>query len=208
MNNRYLKKVRKKSKKSVVLLVSLCMLFGLTCGVTFAYLSTNTDPVVNEFTLSKVTTTVVEKFENNVKSDVQIKNTGDTTAYIRVAVVVTWKDQDGNIYGQQPVLGTDYTIEYNLTDGWLKANATGGDGFYYWTKPVLAGELTGVLITKCEPIQKAPADGYFLNVEIVGSGIQSTPTKVVTENWNSGVAGIESDGTSLKIKTIISSENN
>lgn len=199
MYNRHLKRARRKSKKPIMLMVSVLLILAATCGMTLAYLSTRSDSVENIFTLSKITTEVDESFENEVKSNVKIKNTGDATAYIRAAVVITWQDEDGNVYGQAPVENVDYTISYNLGNGWLKA----ADGLYYWTSPVKSQAedsedcFTGVLITECKAKETAPAD-YYLSVEIIGSAIQSTPTNVVTENWSSGVSGV--NGTTLQIK--------
>jgi len=122
-------------------------------------------------------------------------------------VVITWKDSDGDICGDLPTVGSDYTIAYN-TD--VQAAYGGGqwvlgpDNFYYWTKPVKSVEqdsddcYTGVLITECKQL-RANGD-YTLNVEILGSGIQSVPTSVVKEKWSSGVASV-SDAGVLSIKT-------
>ena len=180
-------------------MVSLLLLLTITVGGTLAFLITSDGPLTNIFKPSKVTTGVDEDFDGEVKSNVSIQNTGDIDAYIRAAVVITWQDEHGNVYGQMPVEDTDYTITWNLAgenqDGWVKA----ADGFYYWTQPVAANGYTGILIPKCEYKANAPA-GYYLTVEILGSGIQSLPTSVVTEEWKSGVSGIKSDGKTLVIK--------
>lgn len=189
--------MNKKFSKGKVLLVSLLALC-LTVGGTLAYLTTQTGPLENKFTPSVVKTEVVEDFDNNktIKSNVSIKNSGDITAYIRAAVVVTWQDAQGNVYGKAPVAGTDYTIILN--EGASKDWQKGADGFYYYKQPVMAGESTGVLINSCYPdASKIPA-GYFLSVEIMGSGIQSVPASVVTDVWDSGVSGV--DGTTLIVK--------
>ena len=192
---------RKRLNKMLIVMVSVYLLVGIVIGGTVAFLVTDSGPVQNTFTPSKVTTSVEETSSENVKKDVKIKNTGDTTAYIRAAVVVTWQDADGNIYGQAPVAGTDYTIYYNLGASesgncWVKSS----DGFYYYTSPVKSVSedekncTTGILITSCTPISGKAPEGYNLAVEIIGSGIQSLPTSVVTENWNSGVSGVNADG--------------
>ena len=188
----------KASKKSLILLTALALLLCVSVGGTLAYLFDRTDLVKNTFTPAKVTTFVEEKLENGVKKDVAIKNTGDTTAYLRAAVVVTWQNANGDVWGTAPVLNTDYTIAFDLNNGWQK----GADGFYYWTQPVAKGASTGVLITTCQPISSAtPPEGYALCVEILGSGVQSVPTRVVTAQWDSGVSGISStDNTTLLIK--------
>ena len=104
--------MRLKSKtKLITLLVSLLMIGAATINSTVAFLFTQDGPVVNEFNPSQVRTQVTETISGNVKSDVKIANTGDTTAWIRAAVVVTWQDAAGNVYGQMPT-DEDYTIVF------------------------------------------------------------------------------------------------
>ena len=174
-------------KRSLVLVVSVLALVLAVAGGTLAWLSANTTPVTNTFTPAQVSCTVEETFKNNVKSDVKIKNTSNIDAYIRAYVVVTWKNAEGEVYGKLPVAGEgkDYTINYDLDNGWVK----GGDGYYYYTSPVAADDgLTGVLITKCEPVaNKAPAD-YDLSVEIIAEAIQSQPNSAVQEAWGVTIA--------------------
>lgn len=154
-----------KMKKTLITLVSLLAVLCVTVGGTLAYLATTSGPVTNTFNSTSVTTKVNEEFKNNKKTDVTIQNTGSTDAYIRAAVVVTWQDKDGNVYGTQPVSG-DYSMQ--IGSGWTK----GSDGFYYWKGSVAPGKSTGELIEECTYIKGAPA-GYSLSVEIMGSGIQS-----------------------------------
>lgn len=167
------------AKRSLVLVVSVLALVLAVAGGTLAWLTANSGPVTNTFTPAQVTCTVEETFDGTTKSDVKIKNTSNIDAYIRAYVVVTWKNAQGNVYGK-PVKDTDYTIEYATGTGWDK----GSDGYYYYTSPVVANDgLTGVLITKCEPVaDKAPA-GYDLSVEIIAEAIQSLPTTTVTSVW-------------------------
>lgn len=181
--------------KLITLLVSFLMIGAAAISSTVAFLYTYDDPVVNKFIPSKVTTAVVEDIKTNlgVKSDVKIANTGDTTAWIRAAVVVTWQDAAGNVYGQMPA-NTDYTISFNLdeqtdpAEQWIEA----GDGFYYWSQPVPVAGNTGVLIANCTPIKKSITVStgssqvtYYLTVEILGSGIQTFQGDIDTysEAW-------------------------
>lgn len=167
-----------KRPKAVSLLVCLLLTVVVTVGTTLALLAAKTDSIVNTFTPTKITVEIEEKFEN-AKEDVKIKNTGNTDAWIRAAVVITWQDKDGNVYGVAPAAGTDCTIDYDLTSGWVE----GSDGFYYWTKPVAANKATDVLIRKCQySVDKAPV-GYALTVEVLGSAIQSKPAAVFNDNW-------------------------
>ena len=144
-----------------------------------AYLVDTTSEVVNTFDPAQVSCRVDEEsFDGTTKTNVTIANTSDIEAYIRAAVIVTWKDKDGNVYGKMPVKGQktgegDYTIELNLKDEadnviWIE----GSDGYYYYIRPVAVGASTATLITSCIDNGTAPA-GYGLNVEILGSAIQA-----------------------------------
>ena len=177
------------AKRSLVLVVSVLVLLLAVAGGTLAWLTAQ-DSVNNTFTPAHVTCDVVEEFKDGIKSDVKIKNTSDIPAYIRAYIVVTWKDSTGNVYGQKPVAGTDYTIEYAANTGWVK----GSDGYYYYTSSVDVGKTTGELIKTCAPVaDKAPA-GYGLSVEIIAEAIQSVPTTTVGDVWGS-VASVAPNGT-------------
>lgn len=184
----------KRMKRTVVLLVSLLVLVGAAVGGTLAWMTAQTDPVVNKFEPANVSTEVKENFDGTTKSNVYIENTGNVDAYIRAAVVITWQDAKGNVYGTVPVKGTDYTITDPSNTSWV----TGDDGFYYHKSPVKAGESTGVLIEKCEAVEGKAPDGYTLHVEILGSGIQSLPCTAFNKAWgtSSGLKA-ESDGANL-----------
>ncbi|MBE6977154.1 MAG: hypothetical protein E7438_00725 [Ruminococcaceae bacterium] len=164
------------SKKSIVL-VALALLLTVAVGTTLAYIFTNTDPVENTFKPSKVSCAVVETFEKNVKSNVKIQNTGDTDAYIRVAVVITWKYTDSNgiehVWAEKPVERTDYSITYPSDTGWVE----GADGYYYYTQKVAPDATTGILISSASPITTGPKGTdntqYYLSIEIVASAIQA-----------------------------------
>lgn len=170
----------RRTRKSAALLVSLLLLLTVTIGGTIAFLTDSDGPLHNLFNPSQVTTAVEETLDGNTKKNVYIKNTGDTDAWIRAAVVVTWQDKDGNVYGQKPAEGTNYDITWGAD--WKP----GDDDFYYWTSPVTAKTgVTGNLIENVSPKGNAPADGYYLTVEIIGSGIQSKPANVFNTEWAS-----------------------
>lgn len=168
----------RRSQKPSVLLVALVLLLGAVVGTTIGYLFTKTDPITNTFTPSGVTVKIDEDFDDGVKNNVKVGNTGDVEAYIRAAVVVTWQDEEGNVYPTAPVEGTDYTVTWTM-DGWKKHT----DGFYYYTSAVAQGASTGILLTDCKPAEGKTPDGYHLVVEILASAIQSKPKDAVTEAW-------------------------
>ena len=178
------------TKKPVALVAILVLLCCAVAG-TVAFLVTKTDSVVNTFTPSKVTTYVEEEFNGQTKSNVKIQNTGDIDAYIRVAVIVNWADDKGNVSGT-PVKDSDYVMDLNIDTGtttnapWFK----GSDGYYYCKTAVKSVKqdtkdcYTPVLIKSCIKATGAQAPaGYDLQVTILADGIQSKPDKVVKEVW-------------------------
>lgn len=165
-------------KRSLVLVVSLLALVLVVAGGTLAWLTAQ-DSVSNSFTPAHVSCTVEETFKGTDKSNVTIKNTSDVPAYIRAYIVVTWKDVQGNVYGQLPVEDTDYTITYGNSTGWKKV----GD-YYYYTDAVPSGDPTGVLIRECTLADSAVVpEGYDLSVEIIAEAIQSLPARAVQDAW-------------------------
>lgn len=172
-------KRRANKRKATVLLSSLALILALFVGVTTAFLIAKDGSVVNTFKSSQVSCEVNESFNGTTKSNVSVSNTGDTEAYIRAAIVVTWKDaENGDVYGAMPVLGTDYTMDMDLSN-WIE----GSDGYYYYKKAVQPDGETDVLIVKCKAVQDNVPAGYGLNVEILSSAIQSVPVSVVNEKW-------------------------
>ena len=180
--------MKKNMKKKALLTMSVALLLAVVVGTTLAYILTNTDSVENTFKPSKVSCAVVEDGGDPVaagthntgteKKDVQIKNTGDTDAYIRVAVVVNWMSADSTrVWATKPVEGTDYSITYATGTGWEK----GSDGYWYYTQSVPSTDgsnLTGILIENAtQLVDKGPVGTdntqYYLSIEIVASAIQT-----------------------------------
>lgn len=176
-------KRKSRSKKPAVLLVSMILLVSVAVGGTLAWLTTNTGAVTNTFTPAEVSSYVQENFNNGVKKNVKIQNTGNIDAYIRAEIIVTWKDAEGNVYGKLPVKDVDYEMEMGLTD-WTQK-----DGYYYYNKAVAPGGTTSVLIQECKVVAGKAPDGYDLSVEIIADAIQSKPDNVVKDMWGFTPAG-------------------
>lgn len=171
-----------KRKQIVVLLAGVLLLAGV--AGTFAWLSV-TGVLVNEFGFGSVTPSVDETLKDNVKSDVAITNKGTAPAYLRVAVDIYWQDQSGARLWDEPVAGTDYTIEWvnvpkasasNGASSWVAAS----DGYYYWTSSVAPMGKTDVLIRK---VAEHKVEGKSLVVDISTQAIQSTPDDAVNDAW-------------------------
>jgi len=176
---------RRRFKKLSASLVYVILAALLVIGGTLAYIITRTDDVVNEFTPGKVACEVEETFENNVKTNVSVKNTGNTQAYIRAYINIRWEAEGSTAQSQiisatQPVEGIDYELVLADNGAWFK----GSDGFYYHKAPVDPLASTEKLIESCTQLATASVpEGCTLSVEIVASAIQSTPETVVSESW-------------------------
>ena len=209
--------------KKTIAIISLALLILITVGTTLALVFSNTDSVENTFKPSKVSCAVVETLVNGdnstttetsagtvsnftSKSNVQIKNTGDTDAFIRVAVVVNWMSADGKVWAQKPIIGTDYQIAFNLKDkNGVDIWEQGADEYWYCKKEVAPTKTTDILITEAKQLKPAP-EGYYLSIEIVASAIQSTPDTTVEEQWKNNKVVIDANNGTLDVSNVTSTE--
>lgn len=173
-------KTRRRSGKMGAILVSVLLLLGVTVSGTLAYLTANTDPVKNTFTPSKVTNEIEEKFEDNVKSSIIVKNTGDTEAYVRVKLVTYRVDDYGNHIGGEAKIPA-----FTLGSDWFEQ-----DGYYYYKLPVAVGASSGDLLASGSSIKLekyTDADGGKQVIEVIAESIQSKPVETVKDVWEVGV---------------------
>lgn len=165
----------KKADRAVLLLVSLVLVLSAAIGGTLGYL-TGQVSVTNTMQVGEFTTEIDEDTEDGVKSNVTVQNTGDYDAYIRAVVVVTWQNENGEVYPVAPVANENYTIEYG--NQWSEHG-----GFYYYNGVVGAKQSTSYLINSCKPMEGKAPEGYDLNVEILASAIQAEPAQAVKDAW-------------------------
>lgn len=165
-------------------LAALALVLCIAGGATLAFLMVTTPSLTNVFQYGHVTCAVQEEFDGTTKSDVSIKNTGNTQSYIRVKLVFTWKDAEGNV-SAQPVTNQDYKMDLNKVDWFEK------DGYYYAKAPVAPDHNTPDLIHSCTEIVANAPEGDTLSLEILADAIQSTPTRAVEQAW--GVI-VDTDG--------------
>lgn len=162
--------------RKTALILSLCLIFALAVGTTFALLKANTEPVTNTFTAAKSGTDIVEELDGNQKKSIVVQNTGTAVSYVRVKLVMNWVDESGNV-SAEPV-----NITPSITDNWFEQG-----GIYYYKMPVAAngGETTNLLKT---PItQDAAPEGYHLEVTVLAESIQAAPSTAVQQSWGVGV---------------------
>lgn len=128
---------------------------------------------------------VDETFTGTVKSNVQAENTGKMASYVRAALVTNWYNEAGKAV--KPYTGE---IAYDTTN-WYK----GTDGYYYYKKPVPAGQKSSALISTFSPTDTSPANtGYDLHVEmqVIIQAVEYDPQAAkAAASW--GAANLPSD---------------
>ena len=165
-------------KNSLFMQISILLLICLVTG-SVAYLIKQ-NSLKNEFLIGEVKTEVMEEFDinNKIKQDVRIKNIGNVPIYIRAKIVISWKDEQGNILEGIPEENVDYSIKFSETSNWIKSN----DGYYYYKKAIEQNTTTDILIEECKQIKEY--EDKILEVSIANQAIQGSPIKAVTEAWN------------------------
>lgn len=161
-----------------ILLLSLALILTATVGGTIAYLIADTTPVVNTFTPANVDCEVTEDFDGTVKSNVNVTNTGNTDAYIRVKLISYRVNDVGQHIGGMATVPTTFTLGAN----WVKHV----DGFYYYTLPVKPGQQPKTALTGSDSIalvKYTDADGGKQVIEVMAEAIQSAPDKAVGDAW-------------------------
>lgn len=162
--------------RKAALILSLCLIFALAVGTTFALLKANTDPVTNTFTAAKSEIKIDENVENGEKSSIQVENTGTAVSYVRVKLVMNWVDDNGN------VSATPVDITPSITADWFEQG-----GIYYYKMPVAAVDAKPNNVTTNllkDPITQPNApEGCHLEVTVLAESIQAAPSTAVEGAW-------------------------
>lgn len=161
--------------RKTALILSLCLIFALAVGTTFALLKASTVPVENTFTAAKSDIKIDEDVTGGQKKSIVVKNTGTAVSYVRVKLVMNWVDESGNV-SAEPV-----NITPSITADWFEQG-----GIYYYKMPVAAKDFTTNLL-KTPITQGTAPEGYHLEVTVLAESIQAAPSKAVTESWGVGV---------------------
>ena len=117
---------RKLNNRALILLASLVLIVGMAAGGTVAWLITNTGAVQNTMVPASVPITINEIVSDTFKTSVTVKNTGNTDAYIRVAIVANAVDENGNVIaGDHPTYAVDTTKWEPMDDGYYYYKGSG-----------------------------------------------------------------------------------
>lgn len=177
------------SKKLSIAVV--CLTLVLFCGIggTLAYIVTNTDPLTNVFQKTEVTCEVLENFEGKTKRNVNVQNTGDIDAYIRVKLISYRVNSDGDHIGGKAEIPT-----FTPGEGWIYDK-----GYYYYTKPVAPEAMPEVDLIGDDGITlkeyaldytetSRDVDGGKQVIEVMAEAIQSKPMTAVKDAWGDAIA--------------------
>lgn len=163
-------------KRSIRLALGVTLSILILLGgakFTMAWLQDKTGEITNKFTPGIISSEIIEKFDGQMKKEVSVKNTGNIQAYIRVALIPVWKNQEGTI--SETAVGDEY-IAPEPPEGWF----LGSDGFYYHQSSVSPGENTITLLQEFIMPRKT---GLFFELQILASAIQADPNEAVEESW-------------------------
>lgn len=166
-----------RSKKTAVVIA--LMVFFAASAVIFAKYLHSSDSIEDIYIPEYYDFPVIEasdaRDENGFvkKSNVRISPSEEIKypVYVRVAIVPSWQNDNGDIFGQQPEKNIDYTVSYN-TDSWFLWT----DGYYYCRNAVKGGTETPALIRQDQSISQiksSPDPDYSMKIEFYTETIQA-----------------------------------
>ena len=170
------------SQKMIIALALVAIIAISAVGTSVAYLMSKTSPLDNSFAPVYVSCEVVKEADGSIR----IENTGDITAYMRVAIIANWVNADGNVYGIAPKAGVDYEIVLNAND---RAWYEGSDGFYYHALSVEPDAFSAPIIQEVNTLSESPESGYTLSFHVAAMAIQADPARAVESAWGVTVMG-------------------
>ena len=157
--------MKRLNNKSIVLLLSLLLVFMGAAGSTLAYLIDKTESVTDSFQTVQTSYTVTED-----ATTYKITNNSGMDVYVRLAVVGHWESttSSNTLYWKNP------TLDNITTSDWEKIA-----DFYYYKGAVSSGSI--VTFPKVSSTETAP-NGYQLSIQILTEVIQTTPA-AVSDAW-------------------------
>lgn len=161
------------------------LLIALSIGGTYAWLTGRSEAIANTFTPGHVTSEVTEEFDGAVKTNVNVINTGDIDAFVRVKLVTYRTNDRGEHIG-----GVSELPAFTLGENWVEY-----EGCYYYTLPVAPGASPAANLADRVVLTAAydDADGGHQSMDVMAEAIQSIPEAAVKAAWGEGF-GIDANG--------------
>lgn len=185
---RRMRRLRPQYRLILSITILACVLFS---GVaTYAFLNTVTNRATNALTIATLKVDVVEDFNGWNKKTVQLKNSSTTaegtTGIVRTMIIPTVTDAQGTNgrparageftkpVNNKMVLG-DFTFEF--APDW-ETNWFFKEGFFYYRKPLIPGEITQPCLTKVSltvdtPEVRARYKDCAITVDVLADILQS-----------------------------------
>lgn len=211
-----------KRKRFSLLLTLLLTLMILLAGMWITYSAMkDEDQKKNRFRFVDFETTIEEKFsppasfaQNSIyQKEVMIKNTGNSPAFIRVAVLPVFTKT--NTKGERELLPATFshsassvlTLDLDTTR-WID----GRDGYFYYLDKVASGQGTSVPLFRSVKVNSAQAgaeyEGAELVIELKVEGIHVTPFAYRDAWWQGKVPSSEPlKSVESKLKALVESED-
>ena len=172
------KKIQK--KKAAVIIAAAVLLLSISIAALAKYVQPSGEMLadLSPGEYQNLTVNCTDGYDDN--GNYHIDSLSISTAdkkyaiYVRVMINITWQNDNGEVYGQQPVAGKDYSLVINDVDWFCDLT----DGKYYCYTDVPVGGTTEMLIGKNEnqkldQLKASPAEGYKLKAEICAQAIQA-----------------------------------
>lgn len=128
-------------------------------------------------TSGEVDVEVTDSCVGNFKDQLQIKNTGLATGYIRATIVGCWVNLAGDVVA--PWNASDGSFAGLMGANWVQSST---DGFYYYNQPVAPGATTTRLFESYTLTAAPPVDGAHLQLSILA---QIVLTSSLNDAWPS-----------------------
>ena len=173
-------------KKTIALIVCLTLIIGCAIGGTIAWLTAQTDPVVNTFTVGNVDITLAESPNLDLKMVPGKTITKDPTVTVVKDSEACWL-----FVKVEKSANFDTFMTYTMADGWTAL--TGVDGVYYREVnaetatagaeyPVLAQNRVVVLDTVTKDLLNAD-DFVAPTLEFTAYACQKDNVSTATDAW-------------------------
>ena len=178
----------KKTGLLSVLFAAVLLIAGIS-GSAVAYMRTRTVAIENDVEPAYVSCEVIETLteDKTAKTDIQVKNTGNIDAYLRIRLVTYWVNNIND--KEQPVAETSASLTEIPFDNenWI----AGSGNTYYYKKPVAPEAMVEFLKIGDSIVLQASVNGNWQVIEVFAEAIQSLPANAVYESWGVTLSGDE-----------------
>lgn len=175
----------RKGGRGAAAALAVLLLAALSIGGTVAWLTSRTGAITNTFSPAHVSCEVTENFDGSVKTQVNVRNTSDIPAFVRVKLVTYRTNDQGQHIG-----GVSELPAFTPGTGWVEYG-----GYYYYIRPVAPGASPAADLADRITLTAsyADADGGHQSMDVMAEAIQSVPEAAVRSAWGEGFA-IDANG--------------